>query len=176
MEWLWRIAFWVASLMWAYCLAAHILTATGWSPPVLHPMLVGAVGTAIIWTGIWPYRRSGVPDDVPPPWLTVVVVVVSFACMWPMMVGSGVPGTHPFSFGRDIGVPDGLPGDRYLNNHGQRVRTLTEAEYQRTQEWAVVRDSGFSALLPGPVLGYALFLRRLRRPPESGAAPDPVGR
>jgi hypothetical protein len=161
-----RVAFGVAVLTWVYCLTAHVLVVAGEGPTVLHPLVVGAIGTATIWAVHWPYRKGTFPDG-PGPRFFVPLVVFSLACgLWPMAVGSGVPGDKPMLFG-DGGVPGGEPGDRHLNNHGRRVRDLTEAEYQRTQDWDVVRKSGFSACISGMVLLYPLFYRR------SGTTPDP---
>jgi hypothetical protein len=156
-----RVAFGVAVLMWAYGLAAHALVVAGAAPPVLDPPLVGAVGVAAIWAARWPYWSRAFPV-VPVPPLVPVLAVLGLGCMlWPTVVGSGVSGTHRLSFG-DGGVPTGLPGDRYLTDHGRRVRTLTEAEYQQTQEWAAVERSGFSAGAAAMVLGYAVYCRRVR--------------
>jgi hypothetical protein len=161
-----RVAVWAAALMWAFCLVAHALTAAGRATPVLHPLLVGGVGAAIIWALYWPHR-SGPAPVLPQPPSVVALIVLSFVMMmWPMVVGSGVPRTHPFSFGRDMGVPSGPPGDRHLNNHGRRVRALTEEEYQRYREWEGVRESGFSACVSGIILAYALSYRRLRAAPH----------
>lgn len=97
-------------------------------------------------------------------------MVLSFVCgLWPMVVGSGVPGTYRFSFGEG-GVPTGEPGDRYLTDHGRRVRLLTEEEYQRTQEWAAVERSGFTAGFSGMVLTFALCVRRLRPASQGSGA------
>jgi hypothetical protein len=90
-----------------------------------------------------------------------------------MVVGSGVPNTMRYlALFEDTGVPSGPPGDRYLVDHGRRVRALTEDEYQQTQEWAAVRDSGFSAGFSGIVFGYALFLRWLRNRPNHSMASE----
>jgi len=60
-----RVAFWVAALLWAYCLTAHALVTAGWSPPVLHPLLVGGLGAAISWTTYLSYQSW--PATVWPP-------------------------------------------------------------------------------------------------------------
>jgi hypothetical protein len=162
--WLRRVAFWVTAALWAYCLAAHLLVVAGLSPPVIDPLIVGAVAVPAIWVFCWPYRGRPFPN-VRPPWYAIALMAASFLCgMWPMAIGSGVPGDRPV-FG-DGGVPAGDPGDRYLNDHGRRVRAITEEEYQRIRRWDVVRTSAFAVACSGIVLGFVLHLRRL------GVAPN----
>ena len=166
-KWLWRVAFGVAALIWVYCLAAHLFTVAGRPIPVIDPLLVGAVGAAITWIGVWPVRRLAWDKIVPTPKVVPVVFVISFVCgMWPMIVGSGVANTHPMAIFGNTGVPSGEPGDRYLGSHGRRVRTLTEDEYQQVVEWEKVVRSGFSAAFSGAILAYALYLRRARNTPS----------
>jgi hypothetical protein len=141
-----RVAFWIAALLWAYCLTAHVLITAGWSAPVLHPLLVGGIGAAIVWTTylsyqswpatVWPPPTppSAVPRDLheqarvkvappPPPPSAIGLGVLSFVVMmWPMVVGARIP------------------------------------------PWDLVRESGFSAGFSGMVLMLALcYRRRLQR-------------
>ena len=162
--WLRRVTFWATGAMWAYCLTAHLSVVAGLSLPVINPLVVGAVVAPVIWVSIWPYRGGHFPD-VRPPWYAIALMTASLLCMlWPVVVGSGVPGDRP-AFGGG-GVPAGEPGDRYLNKHGRRVRALTEEEYQRIRRWEVVGTSAFAVGVSGIVLGFLLHLRRL------GVAPN----
>lgn len=166
MERLWRVCFWGVLVMWAYCLTAHVLTAAGWSPPVLNPLLVGGICVLVLWVGVRPIPRSDLNGNGP--WYTAAIVLVSpVFVFWPMVFGSLVPNAvrfqQPFE---DKGIPSGPPGDRYISYQYHRVRALTEEEFQRHQKWSNVRDSGISASISGAVFGYALFFRWLRNRPS----------
>jgi hypothetical protein len=162
--WLRRASFWATAAMWAYCLTAHLSVVAGLAPPVIDPLIVGAVVAPAIWVFTWPHRGGPFPG-VRPPWYAVALMTASFLCLvWPMAVGSGVPGDRP-AFG-DGGVPAGEPGDRYLTDHGRRVRALTEEEYRRVRRWEAVRTSAFAVGVSGIALGFVLHLRRLGTAPN----------
>jgi hypothetical protein len=74
----------------------------------------------------------------------------------------------------ETGVPSGPPGDRYLNDHGRRVRALTEEEYQRVERWWVVQASAFAAGVSGIILGFILHVRRLGVAPRQKSCQEPT--
>ena len=41
--WLRRVTFWATAAMWEYCLTTHLLVVAGLSPPIIDPLIVGAV-------------------------------------------------------------------------------------------------------------------------------------
>jgi hypothetical protein len=73
-------------------------------------------------------------------WYVPAPGVAALICgLWPWAVGSGVPNT-PSLLGMlgDEGMPGGPPGDRQLNSHGCRVRTITEGGVPTGRAWKAV--------------------------------------
>jgi hypothetical protein len=171
-----RVAVWVAALYWVCWLGLHLLvTAVGGVPSIprsffaLDVFLTIGVATAVLWVT----RPAGRAEWPGSRWYYGPLVVVALICgLWPMVVGSGVPGTHRFSFG-DVGVPSGESGDRYLNNHGRRVRSLTEDEFQRVEAWRTVEETGMMAGFAGMILVGALYFQQVRSEPNSAQQPTP---
>jgi hypothetical protein len=164
-----RVAVWVAAVYWVCCLAIHLgvaVTRMGSLPSSLSAFgffLTMGVAAAVVFIT----KPAGRGENSPAPrWYVAALAVPALICMlWPTVVGSGVSNTYKFSFA-DRGVATGEPGDRYLNDHGRRVRALTEEEFQRVQVWEAVEKTGMMAGFAGMVLAGALYFQQVRRAPN----------
>jgi hypothetical protein len=161
-----RFAIGFLAIFWLVGLALHLAAVGGAASLfpsnffVVEFIVTAAVAIVVLNVAAYPRREA----DATPRWYCYALGAAAMVIMmWPMVLGSGVAGTHPLAFGNDVGVASGLPGDRHLNNHGRRVRNLTEEEYQQVQEWQTVQHTGFFAGITAMVLAGALYFQQMRK-------------
>jgi hypothetical protein len=172
-----RVAVWVAALYWGCCLAFHAVVTVTQPGPLPEPFgtycffLTLGLATAVVFIT----KPAGRGENSPAPrWYVSALAVAALVFGgWPIVVGSGVPNTHKLSFG-DTGVAAGERGDRYLHDHGRRVRDPTEAEFQRVQVWKAIEETGMMAGFAGMVLAGALYFQQVRRAPSPAPPPAPA--
>ena len=58
------------------------------------------------------------------------------------------------------GAPAGVPGQYYLHNHAEKIRSLTDAEYLQFEAYGVRTVSGHWMLFAGAALLYFVVMRR----------------
>lgn len=171
-------ALWVAALSWNCSLALHVAATVGFlvTPPsewkvwttwwLAITLFIGVVVTRVTL----PARRN---LNCIPRWDAVSIFGASvLVWSWPLIFGPGFPayGHVPGA----TGVATGPPGDRHLSKHGERTRTLTEAEYQLAWQWSNIQITGLSVGAAGTFLAGVLYFRQMQRmsndgPPDSAA-------
>jgi hypothetical protein len=162
-----RRVVWIAALYAVCCLGLHIVIAVARPGPlpnsviaILFFLTMGVAAAAVLTLMKLPRRGKNGPS--PRRHIAALAVAALAFGFWPMLAGSGVPNTG-FNPLVDSGVPSGPPGDRSLNDHGRRVRGLTEEEFQRAKAWQTVIWTGLMASFSGMTCAGALYFQQARR-------------
>lgn len=166
--WRWSVRL-LDGICFLICAWAHGLAVTGQLVDWLGWLFWGTFACAITsgWLFLYPWRKAGKDS----PSIRRFLVLMVPALLYPLVVMGVLSLTG--GWGYVEGAPSGEPGDRSVNNHGKRVRELTEDEYQRylldDQRRQTALMSGFAL----STFGVTLIPRPRPVPPPADTPPAP---
>lgn len=154
----------VAICWWVGCVALYVAALAGFprlTEPLFLPVFFGSMAVGVLASQA--LRLSGAADRLPRP-----AVAVFCACGFLCMMGQAVAEWRVTAGDLSGGAALGEGGDRYLNSHGTRLRSLTEAEYQYIGAAKWRQLTAFLVGFASVVLGMALHSRGAWRAQQPG--------